>query len=54
MAVSKLVFFPPIIALVVDGFFEKEVVLSLMTYIGIAVTLLGVGAKLPSRAGKKA
>lgn len=52
MAVSKLVFFPPIIALVVDGFFEKEVVLSLITYIGIAVTLLGVGAKLPSRAPK--
>lgn len=49
MAVSKLVFFPPIIALVVDGFFEKQVVLSLTTYAGIAITLLGVALKLPSK-----
>jgi drug/metabolite transporter (DMT)-like permease len=49
MAVSKLVFFPPIIALVVDGFFEKQVVLSITTYIGIAITLFGVASKLPGK-----
>jgi len=54
MAISKLVFFPPIIALVVDGFFETQVVLSVTTYVGIAVTLLGVAAKLPARFERKA
>lgn len=49
MALSKLVFFPPIIALVVDGLFETQVTLDVTTYIGIAITMLGVAAKLPAR-----
>ncbi|GEM_PF-703171 len=48
MALSKLVFFPPIIALVVDGFFETRVTLSIIAYVGIAITLLGVAAKVPA------
>ncbi len=48
MALSKLVFFPPIIALVVDGFFETRVTLSVLAYVGIAITLIGVASKLPS------
>jgi len=48
MALSKLVFFPPIIALVVDSFFETQVTLSVLAYTGILITLIGVASKLPS------
>lgn len=53
MALSKLVFFPPIIALVVDGFFETRVTLSMMAYVGIAITLFGVAAKVPTLPKKR-
>lgn len=48
MTISKMVFFPPLLALAVDVFFEKQVVLSTTAYIGIAITLFGVGARLPA------
>ncbi len=48
MALSKLVFFPPIIALLVDGLFETRVTLSVVAYVGIAITLFGVASKMPS------
>jgi drug/metabolite transporter (DMT)-like permease len=42
MTLTTLVFFPPIIALVVDALWEKAVVLGPESYLGIAVTLMGV------------
>lgn len=53
MALSKLVFFPPIIALLVDGLFETRVTLSIVAYVGIAITLLGVASKMPSLPKKR-
>lgn len=53
MALTSIVFFPPIIALTVDSFFEKEVVLSGMTYLGICVTLAGVCFRLPRKGAAK-
>ncbi len=49
MALTSLVFFPPIIALGVDALFERQVVLSGMTYLGICITLLGVASRLLKR-----
>ncbi len=49
MAISKLVFFPPIIALIVDALFETQVVLDMTTYIGISLTLLGVATRFPEK-----
>jgi drug/metabolite transporter (DMT)-like permease len=37
-----IAFLTPIVALIVDAFWEKQVVLSLESYIGIAVVLAGV------------
>jgi len=39
----SLSFITPIVALIVDGFFEKQTVLSLTSYAGIATVLVGVG-----------
>ena len=52
MTLATLVFFPPVIALVVDAFWERSVVLGPESYLGIAVTLAGVAVSvLPSRRG---
>ncbi len=42
MTISTMVFFPPVIALIVDCFIEHAVHLSSASYAGIAVTILGV------------
>jgi drug/metabolite transporter (DMT)-like permease len=42
MTISTMVFFPPVIALLVDTFIEKDVQLSLMSYAGIGITVTGV------------
>jgi len=38
-----LSFITPIVALIVDGFWEKQAVLSPTSYVGIAIVLVGVG-----------
>lgn len=46
MTLATLVFFPPVIALVVDAVWEKAVALGPGSYLGIAVTLLGVAVSI--------
>ncbi len=46
MTITSLVFFPPMIALLVDAIWEKTVVLGPESYLGIAVTLLGVAVSV--------
>jgi drug/metabolite transporter (DMT)-like permease len=46
MAISALVLFPPVIALVVDSIWEKDCTLSMSSYVGIAVTLAGLAISL--------
>lgn len=42
MTISSMVFFPPLIAMMVDGFIEHEVHLNATSYAGIGITVLGV------------
>lgn len=42
MTLSSMVFFPPVIALVVDSFIEKSVTLTATSYAGIGVIMTGV------------
>lgn len=55
MTVTTLVFFPPLIALCLDAWLERQVVLSQASYAGIAITLVGVAVAMllprPGQAG---
>jgi drug/metabolite transporter (DMT)-like permease len=49
MATSTLVFVLPVVALVVDGFWEHELTLAARTYAGIGVVLVGLAISLLTR-----
>ncbi len=53
MATSTLVFVLPVVALVVDGFWEHELRLAPRTYAGIAVVLLGLAVSLLTRSTRR-
>lgn len=42
MTISTMVFFPPVIAMIVDSFVERSVHLTATSYAGIAITIFGV------------
>ena len=53
MAMSSLSFVLPIIALVVDALWEREVHLGARSYLGIAVVLGGLGLALGAKAARR-
>jgi drug/metabolite transporter (DMT)-like permease len=46
MAASTLVFIEPVLALLIDALWEREIRLAAQTYLGAAITLLGVAVSL--------
>jgi drug/metabolite transporter (DMT)-like permease len=48
-ALSSLVFIEPVVALLIDAVWEKEIRLGALTYTGAAVTLIGVALSLLAR-----
>ncbi len=48
MAASTLLFIEPVLALIIDAVWERQIRLSPHTYLGAAITLLGVAVNLRS------